>query len=147
MGLLLLLHLGAAVIWVGGMSFVLLVLRPALLASFDPPQRARLLLACLRRFLALVWACVAVLLGSGVAFMQQAGWGAAPLAWQAMMGLGLAMMVVFAYLALGPWRSAQAAAAQQEWSGVAAALTRIHRIVQVNFTLGWLALAAITLLR
>jgi len=48
------LHLLGAVVWVGGMFFALLIMRPAL-ASLDPPQRIDVYRAAFHRFFRLIW--------------------------------------------------------------------------------------------
>jgi uncharacterized membrane protein len=47
---LLLLHLLAAIVWLGGMAFVHFALRPAAETILEPPQRVPLMVAALRRF-------------------------------------------------------------------------------------------------
>ena len=57
-----LLHLSAAIVWLGGMTFMLMALRPVAGAQLQPPQRAPLLLAVMGRFFPLVWLSIAGLL-------------------------------------------------------------------------------------
>ena len=61
MTLLKLIHLLAALIWVGGMFFAYVVLRPAAVEALEPPQRLRLWDAAFRRFFVWVWGAVVVL--------------------------------------------------------------------------------------
>ncbi len=145
--LLLFVHLIGAVIWLGGMSFVLLALRPAVLQVLPPPLRAQLLLQVLRRFFVLVWASIAMLLGSGAWMLGRVGMAHAPAAWHAMLGIGLLMTAVFGLIHFLHYRRACQAAKTAQWQAVGAALQRIHRLVQVNFLLGWLAVALILLWR
>ncbi len=58
------LHTLAAVSWIGGMVFNLFVLRPSV-GVIDAGDRVKLALTVLRRFIPLVWLCVAVLAISG----------------------------------------------------------------------------------
>ncbi|MCB4822519.1 hypothetical protein [Roseicella aerolata] len=48
------LHVLGAVLWVGGMAFALLALRPAL-GALEPPQRLVVHEGALRRFFLIVW--------------------------------------------------------------------------------------------
>ena len=64
MTLALLLHSLAAVIWVGGMFFAHMALRPAIFA-LDPPVRLTLMRSALGRFFPWVLASIAALLVSG----------------------------------------------------------------------------------
>lgn len=59
-------HLLAAVVWIGGMAMVALVIAPAL-ASYEPlSQRAKLLRAIGERFSQVGWACIVVLVMTGI---------------------------------------------------------------------------------
>lgn len=142
---LLLIHLVGAVLWLGGMGFVLLALRPAAMAELEPPLRPRLLLAALARFFPLVWLSLALLWGSGVPAMARAG-AAAPGGWHAMAGVAALMTLIFGHIWFAPYRRARAAAAVQDWPGVAAALARIQPLVWLNFSLGWAAIALVLFL-
>ena len=144
--LLLFIHLMGAIVWMGGMSLVLLALRPAALRVLQPPLRQQLLLQVLRGFFPLVWLSIALLLGTGTWAMASVGMAAAPPGWHAMQGIGLLMTVVFAYIYVGPYRRARLAAQGAQWPAVGAELQRIHRLVQLNFALGWLAIALVLLL-
>ena len=59
------LHLFGVVVWVGGMFFAYMVLRPAAAQRLEPPQRLALWSATLERFFRWVWIAVALVLGSG----------------------------------------------------------------------------------
>ena len=61
-------HIVAAVIWVGGMFFALVVLRPST-GPLDPPTRLALWQRVFARFFPWVWGAVAVLLISGFAMV------------------------------------------------------------------------------
>lgn len=144
---LLLLHLAGAIVWIGGMAFVLFALRPAAFAELEPPLRPRLLLAALQRFFPLVWGSIALLLATGGAALATVGMRAAPPAWHAMFGIGLVMTAVFGHIQFAPYRRARRAAARQDWPGVAQALQAIHPLVRLNFVLGWTAIALVVLWR
>ncbi|SCC92064.1 conserved membrane hypothetical protein [Thiomonas sp. X19] len=144
-GLLIFVHLVGAMVWMGGMAFVLFSLRPAAFAALEPPLRPRLILASLRRFFPLVWGSIALLLASGLWLMLQAGFAHAPPAWHAMFGIGLVMMALFGHIYFAPFKRARRAAAEQDWSRVAQSLQQIHKLVVINFTLGWIAIALVTL--
>lgn len=71
------LHLLAAVLWIGGMLFFALI-APVLRRLEDDALRARLFDVLGRRFRAVGWACVAVLLATGVLQLRLRGWWGAP---------------------------------------------------------------------
>lgn len=139
-------HLVAAIVWLGGMSFMLLALRPSLPAVEAPPQRLKLLVTVLRRFFAAVWAAIGVLLLSGVYMFGHADAQAAPLGWHVMSGIGLLMFLIFGHLYFSPYRRLQQAVAAADWPAAAGRAKTIARLVGVNFVLGWLAVAAIVFL-
>src|SRR5690606_5692971 len=61
MSLLFPLHLLAAVVWVGGMFFAYMALRPAAATVLPPPQRLPLWTQTFRRFFPWVWITVVLL--------------------------------------------------------------------------------------
>jgi uncharacterized membrane protein len=144
--LLVLLHLAAAIFWMGGMAFVALALRPAL-GTLQPAQRLPLMVQVLRRFFAIVAASIAVLLLTGVPLLLQAPAGEAPRGWHVMAGLGVVMMLVFGHIFFAPWRRVQRAVAAQDWPEGGKRLNQIALLVKVNLGLGWIAIGAALLWR
>lgn len=141
------LHLSAGIIWLGGMTVLLAAVRPAAIAQLAAPERLRLMAAVLARFFSLVWASIAVLLASGFWMFASADLSLAPRGWHAMAGLGSLMCVIFAHLWLAPFRRLKQAVAQADWPAAARALGQIHPLVLSNFTLGWVAVAAVLVWR
>jgi len=140
--LLYILHLLAAVLWVGGMAFALLAMRPAL-ATLDPPQRQAVHAAAFARFLRLVWHAMPILLASG--YLLLFGWygGFVGSAWHihAMHLLGLVMTGFFLTIVTGPWRELRAALAKEDRPAAAAAIERMRQLVTINLILGLLTVA------
>jgi len=91
------LHLAAAIIWLGGMVFVLTSLRPVAIAQLQPSARLTLLSAVLVRFFMLVWASVVALLLTGLHMLISTGMSNAPKGWHWMLGIGLLMFAVFTF--------------------------------------------------
>ena len=143
LGLIKLLHLAAAIVWMGGMGFMLLALRPAAMAALEAPLRARLMLEVWQRFFVMVWVAIALLLASGL-YLYLAGAHAGP-GWQIMLGLGLTMFALFGHLYFAGFRRFRRALAAGQGPVAAQAASLILRLVWVNFTLGWLAIAAVRL--
>lgn len=137
------LHLLAAVIWVGGMFFAYMVLRPAAL-RLEPPHRLALWGDVFARFFAWVWAIVVVLPLTGLWLMFRlfGGMGSSPLYVHLMLALGLAMIAVYLHVYFAPYRRLRAALGRQDWQGGAAALAGIRRLVGINLVLG-LTIAAL----
>ena len=61
MALLVLVHTLGATIWVGGMFFAYLVLRPVAAGRLEPPARLSLWAGCFDRFFVWVWIAVVIL--------------------------------------------------------------------------------------
>ncbi|MDO9706789.1 CopD family protein [Paracraurococcus lichenis] len=141
--LLYVLHLLGAVLWVGGMAFALLALRPAL-AALEPPQRLLVHEGALRRFFLIVWHAMPVLLLTGYALLF--GWygGFAGAGWHihAMHLTAIIMAGVFVALFTGPWKEFRAAQAAGDRPKAATAMDRIRQLVAMNLGLGLLTVAA-----
>jgi uncharacterized membrane protein len=145
-----LLHLAAAIVWLGGMTFMLFALRPALIAQLQGQSRLELLALVLKRFFAIVLGAVAVLLLTGLhlygAGAKAVGMPSIPLGWHLMAGLGLTMILLFGHIYFAGFRGLQRAVDAANWSVAAAKAAQIHKLVMVNFVLGWAAVIAVRLL-
>ncbi len=64
------LHVLAALVWVGGMFFAWMILRPAAVAALEGPARLRLWANVFQRFFVWVWVAVAILPISGIGLLQ-----------------------------------------------------------------------------
>ena len=84
-------HLGAGVVWLGGMALIILALRPVVIAQMAPPERLALLSSVLSRFFVMVWISIALILISGFWMLSVTDMKLAPKGWHAMSGLGLLM--------------------------------------------------------
>ena len=140
-------HLAAGLIWLGGMAFVILALRPVAITRLTPPDRLPFMAAVLSRFFVMVWLCIALLLASGLWMLSGADMKLAPKGWHAMSGMGLLMCLIFAHIWFAPFRRLQAAVQAADWPAAGKALGQIHPLVLTNFTLGWLAVAAVIIWR
>jgi uncharacterized membrane protein len=138
----LILHIFSAVVWVGGMFFALIVLRPATVA-LEPGARLDLWLRVFERFFVWVFAAIVLLLASGYAmvFGVYAGFRGIGLHVHLMQGLGFVMMLLFFHLYFAPWRRFRAALARRDQAAAAAQLGQIRTIVTVNLFLGLVTVA------
>ena len=139
-------HLAAAIVWMGGIGFMLFALRPAAAATLPPPQRLPLIAATLQRFFRIVWATIAVLLLSGLAMLLAVGMKNAPLGWHLMFGIGLLMFALFGHLYFGPYKRLARAVAASDWPAGGAQMLKIPQLAMVNFVMGWIAIAAVRFL-
>ncbi len=141
------LHVAAAIVWLGGMFFLLWALRPVAVASLEPPVRVPLMAAVLRRFFMAVWVSIAVLLATGLAMLMAVGMKNAPIGQHIMLTIGLVMFALFGHIYFGPFRRLNQAAAAQNWPAAGKQMGKMHPLVVVNFVLGWLAIAAVYFVR
>lgn len=131
------LHLVAALIWVGGMFFAWMVLRPAAM-SLPPAQRLGLWLGVFQRFFRWVWAAVLILPVSGVGLMHLrfAGFESAPRYVHIMIGLYLVMLALFLRIQTLQLPELRRAVLAEDWPAGAATLGRIRRLVGINLLIG-----------
>jgi len=139
MAVLIALHVVAAVVWVGGMFFAYVALRP----SAGPlPSEARLQLwrRVFARFFPWVWLSIVVLLVSGYAmiFLYLGGFARLPLYVNVMQAIGIVMMLIFLHLFFSPWRRFRIAVEGQRFPEAAKSLNQIRLIVATNLLLGLL---------
>ena len=138
--LLLFLHLVSVVVWVGGMFFAYVCLRPTAVELFQPPQRLKLWHGVFSRFFAWVWWAVALIAGSGLTMLSLSGFAAAPTGTHLMLASGLLMIAIYIYVASVPYPALQRAVAAEDWKAGGAALNRIRQMVGTNLLLGLVTL-------
>lgn len=141
-----LIHLLAALIWVGGMFFAYVVLRPAAVEVLEPPQRLRLWEVVFRRFFVWVWGAVATLLASGLYLVYLYG-GIAHVARHIhiMLAMGLAMMVIYGYVFFACYVPFSLLVSKQHWKEAGEMLGKIRKLIAVNLTLGMLTVCVAVL--
>lgn len=140
-----LLHIAAAIVWLGGAAFMLFAMRPAAMA-LPAPERLSVMASAMQRFFALVWVCIVILLASGLAMMMAAGMKNAPQGWTLMAGIGLLMFALFGHLYFGPFRRMRLAVDAADWTAAALKAGQVAKLAQLNLLLGVLAVAAVLLL-
>lgn len=140
-----LIHLLAVLIWVGGMFFAYVVLRPAAVEALEAPQRLRLWDAVLRRFFNWVWVAVGTILVTGLYLIYLYG-GIAHVAYHVhlMLALGLLMMAIYVYVFFGCYVPFSLHVAKQRWGEAGEQLGRIRKLVALNLVLGLLTLVVVT---
>ena len=139
MTIALFLHVISDVIWVGGMFFAYLCVRPAAVESLEPPQRLRLWTGIFRRFFPWVWGAVVLILLTGFAMMGQLA--AVPVYVIVMALLGVVMSMIFMHVYFAPFARLKRAVAAEDWKAGGAALNQIRILVGVNLVLGLVNIA------
>ncbi len=137
------LHLLAAVLWVGGMAFAILALRPAAHEALEGPQRLALMQGVFQRFFLILWHAVPIVLLTGWGLLAGWYWGFGASVWHVhvMHLTGLVMTGVFLAVFFGPWRRMRAALAAGDAPAAAASLDRIRKGVTLNLVLGLVTVA------
>jgi uncharacterized membrane protein len=135
-------HALAAVIWVGGMFFAYIVLRPSA-GPLEGPVRLQLWERVFSRFFPWVWTSVATLIASGLGmiFWGYGGFAAVGTYVHLMLGIGLLMTAIYAHLYFVPWPRLRRAVVAANWAEAGVQLGVIRRIVAVNLTLGLITVA------
>jgi len=131
---LLALHIVCAVLWVGGMFFAYVIVRPSL-SVIEPPQRLLLHTQIFRRFFLVVWHVMPLLLLSGFILLFGLFGGMANVPWniQAMMGIGILMAAIFVVLVFGPYARFRRTT---DRARMAANIDSIRKLIGVNLVLG-----------
>jgi uncharacterized membrane protein len=133
-GWVLALHVLCAVLWVGGMFFAYVVLRPSL-SVLEPMQRIALHTQVFRRFFLVIWHAMPLILLSGFAVLFGFYGGMAFVGWNVhlMMLLGLIMSAVFLLIFFGPYARFRRTT---ERATAIACIERIRKMIAVNLVLG-----------
>ena len=140
------LHLAAAIVWLGGIAFMLFSLRPAAAELLAPPQRLPLIAQVLHRFFTGVWLAVAILLITGLVMLLGVGMKNAPVGWHLMLGIGMLMFALFGHLYFGPFRRLRLAVSASDWPEGGRRVGQIAKLAMANLVLGALAIAAVIFL-
>ena len=137
---LLAIHVLSAVVWVGGMFYALVVLRPAL-SVLDPAPRLQMHMLTLKRFFLVVWHAMPLMLLTGWGMILATGWdmGHLPLYVNAMQGLALVMAGIFLFTYFVPFRRLRRAIRPGP-----ELLGRIRVLVTTNLVLGVLVILIAT---
>jgi uncharacterized membrane protein len=133
-GWVLAVHMLCAVLWVGGMFFAYVVLRPSL-SVLEPMQRIALHTQIFRRFFLVIWHAMPLILISGFAVLYGFYGGPANVPWNInlMMLLGLIMSAIFLVIVFGPYARFRRTT---ERNTAAACIDRIRKLIGINLVLG-----------
>ncbi|MET0090661.1 MAG: CopD family protein [Candidatus Thiodiazotropha sp.] len=136
MSIAMLVHLLGVVIWVGGMFFAHVVLRPVLNQQLEPQLRLPLLLQVFDRFFPWVWGSVIGILVSGywIVFTRYESDTAL---WLTLMTLiGTLMAVIFVFIYTIPYHQLGRALKTGDMPRAVAAITLIRQLIATNLGLG-----------
>lgn len=136
------LHVLGVTVWVGGMFFAYLALRPAAAALLEPALRLPLWQATLARFFRWVWISIVLLLLSGFAMIHVlGGFRIAGIHVHAMLAIGVAMMLIFAHVFFAAYKRLTRGVMAKDWPTAGAALNQIRKLVGLNLILGLITIS------
>lgn len=137
------LHGMAATAWVGGIFFAYMALRPAAMIALEAPQRPVLWQAVYSKFFPLVWLLIAILLITGYSdlFMRLDGFSNSAIYLKLMHGIGIVMVLAFAYLYFGLYRKLTAALESKDVHTAAATMMKMRPVMLTNLLLGMIVTA------
>lgn len=132
------LHMLATVVWVGGMFFAYMALRPVAASLLDPPQRLPLWSKVFDRFFPWVWTAVIILSTTGLWMVYSVfgGFGHVGLYVQLMTALGTLMILLFLHVFFVPYRRMKTALAANDLPEAGRRLGQIRMIIGINLILG-----------
>ena len=134
------LHVLSVVVWVGGMFFAYMCLRPVAASQLEPPVRLQLWVGVFGKFFPFVWLAVILLPLTGYMMISNiySGMGNTPLYVHLMNGLGSLMIFIYLHVFFAPYQRLKRAVAAQDWPTGGKALAQIRVLVGINMTLGLL---------
>ena len=143
MGIALLLHVLAAVIWVGGMFFAYMSLRPVAASQLEPPLRLALWVGVFRNFFPWVFAAIVTLLATGywMVLAFYGGFDAVGLHVHLMIWSGYVMMLLFLHVFFAPFKRLKLAVAAEDWALAGNKLAQIRVLIGINLALGLVVVA------
>ena len=133
------LHILGITVWVGGMFFAYMALRPIAASVLQPSQRLQLWDGVFQKFFFWVWLSVLLILGSGLYMMAVIG--KPPMYIMIMATLGIVMMLIFGHVFFAGYKRLKRAVAAADWTAGGAALGQIRMLVGLNLILGLVTLA------
>lgn len=131
------LHLLSAVVWVGGMFFAYVCLRPVAAQLLDPPMRLTLWSRVFSQFFIFVWISIVLLIVTGHGLIALLG-GMASVGKHVhiMLSIGYVMFLLFAHLYFASFKRLKLAVAISDWEDAANRLNSMRRLVGINLSLG-----------
>ncbi len=139
-------HVFSAVVWVGGMFFAYLCLRPVL-AGLEPPIRLKIWVGVFRKFFPWVTLAIGLLFLSGFTLIYTlGGFGRVGYHVWAMLAIAVIMTGIYKFLLLAPFRHLCQGVEQENYPVAGYALATIRRLVATNLVLGLLVICLATAL-
>ena len=131
-------HALAAVIWVGGMFFAYVSLRPVAARLLEPPQRLDLWAQTLKNYFIWVGLAIIILPATGYWIIFSVYNGFAGVGWtiHLMHTLGLIMILIFLHVYFAPFKRLRRAVEEENFQEGAKNLAIIRKMVGINLMIG-----------
>ncbi len=135
------LHILAAVIWVGGMFFAYVALRPVAASQLEPAARLTLWASVFARFFPWVFMCIASLLATGIWMISfMGGMATTGIHVHIMLLIGIIMILLFLHVYFSPFKKLKSNTLSEDWPTAATALNQIRKLILINLALGLLVI-------
>lgn len=137
MSIALSLHILSVVVWVGGMFFAYVLLRPVAAQLLDPPVRLTLWSRIFSKFFIFVWISIILLISTGHGMIGFFG-GMANVGKYVhiMLALGYVMFLLYGHLYFASFKRLKLAVEASDWDDAANRLNSMRRLIGINLTLG-----------
>ncbi len=139
------LHVLAVVIWVGGMFFAYMSLRPSAAEVLEPPLRLTLWVKVFSRFFPWVWASVITLFGTGYWMVLHVfgGFSQVGIYVHVMHLLGIAMLLIYLHLYFAPYKRLKQFVAETNFQDAGKKLAQIRILIAINLSLGLITIIVV----
>ncbi len=139
------LHFLSAIIWIGGMFFAYVALRPAA-GMMEPEQRLTLWARTLSRFFPWVIISIVLLFASGAYLIIVHKIFLSP-ALQIMIALAIVMTLMFLHVYFAPFKKLKQNVTIRDWPAAGKNLAQIRLLVGINLSIGLALITIVTILR
>lgn len=147
MSLAVALHILSAVVWIGGMFFAYMFLRPVL-GGREPAERLQIWSSVFARFFPWVFISIGVLFITGFYMIYRlGGFGAVGMYVYAMLGIAIVMTGIFKFVYVAPYAHLKRGVQEQNFKVAAFALGTIRKLVLTNLILGVAVIVVATTLK
>lgn len=139
------LHALAATIWVGGMFFAYMALRPSAAEVLEPPLRLTLWAKVFSRFFPWVWASILILFATGYWMVLKVfgGFSQVGIYVHVMHGLGIIMLLIFFHVYFAPFKRLKQFVAESNFPEAGKKLAQIRILIAINLSLGLLIIVVV----
>ncbi|VAW75129.1 hypothetical protein MNBD_GAMMA12-785 [hydrothermal vent metagenome] len=137
-------HYLSAIIWIGGMFFAYVALRPAA-GMMEPDQRLTLWARTLSGFFPWVIVAIILLYTSGIYLILEHKLLSTPI--HVMIGLAVIMTLMFFHVYFAPFKRLKQNVIIKDWPAAGKNLAQIRLLVGINLSIGLAMVAIVTILR